>query len=43
MNCVLSCLHELNHVHMDIKPLNICINHKGDFILIDLGSVVCKF
>jgi serine/threonine protein kinase len=27
---------------MDIKPSNICIRENGNFVLIDLGSVVMK-
>jgi serine/threonine protein kinase len=39
MREALAYLHSKNLAHMDIKPANICINHSGDFILIDLGSL----
>lgn len=33
-------LHALGFAHMDIKPANICITAGGDFMLVDLGSIV---
>ena len=35
-------LHSLNYNHMDIKSSNICLRENGDFMLVDLGSVVRK-
>jgi len=35
-------LHLLNYNYMDIKPSNICVRENGDFVLVDLGSVVRK-
>ena len=35
----LSFIHKHGFAHMDVKPSNICINGKGDFILADLGSM----
>ena len=35
-------LHSLNFNHMDIKSSNICLKENGDFVLVDLGSVVVK-
>ena len=32
-------IHKQGFAHMDVKPSNICINGKGDFILADLGSM----
>ena len=32
-------IHDQGFAHMDVKPSNICINGKGDFILADLGSM----
>ncbi|PRP79745.1 Serine/threonine protein kinase, partial [Planoprotostelium fungivorum] len=40
MKNALSCLHGHQLAHMDVKPSNICIDQAGNFILIDLGSVV---
>jgi len=33
-------IHSKGFNHMDIKPSNICVNEQGDFILVDLGSIV---
>ncbi|PRP73763.1 protein kinase C delta type-like [Planoprotostelium fungivorum] len=41
MKNALSCLHGHQLAHMDVKPSNICIDQAGNFILINLGSVVC--
>jgi len=35
----LSFIHRHDFAHMDVKPSNICINGRGDFILADLGSM----
>ena len=35
-------LHSQSYNHMDIKPANICLRENGDFVLVDLGSVVMK-
>lgn len=35
----LSFIHSLGFAHMDVKPANICINGRGDFVLADLGSM----
>ena len=32
--------HALGFNHMDVKPPNICIRENGDFILVNLGSIV---
>ena len=41
MRDALSSFHRLNFAHMDFKPANILITGDGDFILADLGSVIC--
>ena len=33
-------IHACELQHMDITPANICIRDNGDFVLIDLGSVI---
>jgi serine/threonine protein kinase len=33
-------IHACELQHMDIKPANICMRDNGDFVLIDLGSVI---
>jgi len=35
-------LHLLNYNYMNIKPSNICVRENGDFVLVDLSSVVRK-
>ena len=40
ISIALSGIHELGFNHMDVKPSNICIRENGDFVLVDLGSVV---
>ena len=42
MSQAIKFLHDLGLNHMDIKPSNICLRESGDFVLIDLGSVVMK-
>ena len=32
--------HTLSFNHMDVKPPDICIRENGDFILVNLGSIV---
>lgn len=33
-------IHTLGFNHMDVKPSNICVRENGDFVLIDIGSIV---
>lgn len=40
MKDALEDLHQQGFVHMDVKTQNICIDSQGNFVLIDLGSVV---
>lgn len=42
MSQAIEFFHNLGLNHMDIKPSNICIRENGNFVLIDLGSVVMK-
>ena len=35
-------IHSKGFNHMDIKPSNICVNERGNYILVDLGSIVLK-
>ena len=39
MHEALTGIHALGFCHMDVKPPNICITERGEFFLIDLGSV----
>jgi serine/threonine protein kinase len=38
--CALHTIHSCELQHMDVKPANICMKDNGDFVLIDLGSVI---
>ena len=38
--CALHTIHSCEFQHMDVKPANICMRDNGDFVLIDLGSVI---
>jgi serine/threonine protein kinase len=42
MSSTILFLHNLGMNHMDIKPSNICLQHNGNFVLIDLGSTDMK-
>jgi serine/threonine protein kinase len=42
MSQAIKFFHDLGFNHMDIKPSNICLRENGNFVLIDLGSVVMK-
>jgi len=33
-------IHSRGFNHMDVKPSNICVRENGDFVLIDMGSIV---
>ena len=39
ISVALDTLHNKQMAHMDVKPANICITSRGDFVLTDLGSV----
>ena len=39
MRDALEAVHVLGFAHMDVKPSNICVDGRGDFVLIDLGSI----
>ena len=36
----LQCLHDRGFAHKDVKSANICVDHNGNFILIDFGDTV---
>eukprot|EP01113_Clastostelium_recurvatum_P030412 TRINITY_DN3692_c0_g1_i1.p1 TRINITY_DN3692_c0_g1~~TRINITY_DN3692_c0_g1_i1.p1 ORF type:complete len:382 (-),score=18.58 TRINITY_DN3692_c0_g1_i1:13-1158(-) len=40
MSEALRAIHKVGFAHADMKPSNICITSSGDFVLIDLGSIV---
>ncbi len=40
VRAALEYLHDHGFAHADVKPANICLRDSGEFVLIDLGSVV---
>eukprot|EP00122_Pirum_gemmata_P001565 Pgem_evm1s1406 len=40
LSLAIQCMHENNIVHRDVKLENVCLNDKGDCILIDFGEAI---